>query len=420
MKLSKSPSTKKPFYRRPAFYGWLIGVFLLISLIYLYFLPLTTLVLLQNTDEKRATGGFLGSIAVIDHHAWQIDQWQIYDIYESDGQIENFPPAPVAVQKYLMAGKNELHLPDSNWERDFPTSAAQIVDLFTRAGRRRPDFVVSLNLPVVETVLDKIGGLALPAAATSSTAATSTAAVASLSPAAAPAASPTVSLTSRNFAAAAHQFRSDFFPGDTQKTDFLRPAAAALQEKIAHFSSSQKLSLARFIYQQAQAQQLYFFSFHALPQQLFRWLGLSGETTQTGACLPIYFVESNVSVNKSNRLVSQISDLQTSATGSATLTVTWTNQNPLILSPDSSWKNRLHYGNYQRLLLPPSVTLAAATLDGQPLTDFDIRTVTDADDEVWQEIGFLLVINEQTSATLRLDFVSTKKSPANCWRVDLN
>jgi hypothetical protein len=136
-------------------------VLLLVGAFFIRIQDWQTLVLLQNTDEKRATGGFIGSVAVVNHHGWHADHWQIYDIYESDGQIKEFLPAPAAVSRYLVDGQNELHLPDANWERDFPTSSQNITTLFQRAGRPQPDFVISLNLPVIEKLLDQVGGISV-------------------------------------------------------------------------------------------------------------------------------------------------------------------------------------------------------------------------------------------------------------------
>lgn len=355
-----------------------------------------TLVLLQNTDEKRATGGFIGSIAVVDHRAWHLQKWQLYDIYESDGQIKEFLPAPPAVQRYLTAGKNELHLSDANWERDFPTSSQNIITLFERAGRPQPDFVVSLNLPVIENLIDSVGGLTFES---------SSGAI--------------LQLNGQNFAALAHQNRPAFYPGDQQKTAFLRPVAQALQKKLLTLSWREKISLLQFFFVQARAHQLYFFSPHPFWQQLFHLLQLTGETQQSPTAVQLYAVESNVSANKSNRLVSRLTNLvQTPA--SATLSLTWFNDNPLPADPQASSSSRLHYANYQRLLLPPSATVSAIQVDDQLLspTAYDYRQLIDADGELWQEIGFLVVINEQSTRSATITLQNLSRSPT--WAVDFN
>ncbi|MDO5561335.1 MAG: DUF4012 domain-containing protein [bacterium] len=394
--MKSSPSSSK----KSNFFVWLVSILLTLILLAVAFClwwqnqNYTSLILLQNTDEKRATGGFLGSIAVVRHHGWQIDNWQIYDIYESDGQIQEFLPAPPAAAQYLSDGKNELHLPDSNWERDFPTSSRKIVELFMRAGRPRPDFVISLNLPVIEKLIDKIGGLHFNSEATTS---------AQL-------------LTSENFAAQARAQRADFFPGDTQKTDFLRPTAAALLSQAEQFSLKKKITFLRFFAEEAQNHQLYSFSFNQHWQKLFQLLGISGETQLSKNCQQIYWVESNVGVNKSNRLVERFINLEKMPT-QLKINVSWQNNNPNILSPDSSWRARRHYANYQRLLLPLTVNLETIEVDGQAPTQIDRREITDDDGERWQEIGFLLIVNEQASSSAT---VILNQTEFNCWQVDFN
>lgn len=378
---------------------WLVsvGATLAILLVAGFFLwqtkTYTSLILLQNTDEKRATGGFLGSVAVVRHHGSSIDHWQIYDIYESDGQIQEFLPAPSAVQQYLVAGKNELHLPDANWERDFPTASREIVTLFTRAGRPQPDFVISVNLTTIEKLLDKIGGLSWSEAT----------AGASL-------------ITSDNLATQARAQRRDFFPGDTQKTDFLRPAATQLRQQLHQLSFWKKIATWRFFWQEARQHQLYFFAFDNFWQKIFQLLGISGETRNDKNCSQIYWVESNVGINKSNRLVQRETEIAETQ-NQLTLTAHWHNNNKPILSLDSSWQDRLHYANYQRLLLPSGVSATAITVDGATPQSIDWREVTDADGETWQEVGFLLIVNEQASSTAQISLTQNDKT---CWQVDFN
>lgn len=382
---------------------FLIGIFglLIVSAFFIRLQNWQSLVLLQNTDEKRATGGFMGTIAVVQHRGWSLKQWQIYDIYESDGQIKEFLPAPAAVSRYLADGKNELHLSDANWERDFPTSSRQINTLFARAGRPQPNFIISLNLPVIEKLIDQVGGITIDSSMSGK-----------------------LTLTGDNFAQLAHSNRADFYPGDTQKTAFLRPAALALKEKIAHLPWQEKMEVAAFFWEEAQSGSLHFFSFSPFYQTIFQTLNIAGDTRQAANCQQIYWVESNVGANKSNRLVFRTTN--TASDGNTfTITSKWNNRNSYVLSPNSSFKDRLHYANYQRLLLPPGVDLISAAFDDQPLDlqTFDRRTVADASGEVWQEVGFLVIINEQSIGQLQVQLQSspsaTKKS-TTCWQVDFN
>ncbi len=402
------------------FLGLILSLLLLIIvwIFYWFFNSYQTLVLLQNTDEKRATGGFLGSIAVVSHRGLKINHWQIYDIYESDGQIKEFIEAPWAVQQYLNNGRPELHLPDANWERDFPSSAKNIIELFSRAGRPKPDFVISLNLTTVEKIVDRIAGLNLERSLINLEQEEKIT-LAELKEEATTEGE--ILLTGSNLAQVLRAQRDDFFPGDRQKTTSLRPVAQALQQKIQQLSLKGKLELIKFILQEIKEEQLYFFSSHPFKQKLFSFLNLSGETQQAKNCQQIYFVESNIGVNKSNRLVKRQIQTQVLSNGDFFIQVDWQNNNPLPATAASlPAKKRWHYANYQRLLLPPAVELVNTSFNQQPITTIDERIITDSSGELWHEQGFLLVINEETSGHLSLLLRATKKSPVNCWRVDFN
>ena len=118
--------------------------------------------LLQNSDEVRATGGFLGSLLTVTTRGAHATTYQFSDVYDLDAQIATFPSAPVGVRTYLTGGLDQLHLPDANWERDFPGSAAQISDLLARAGQSRPDLIVAVNSPLLEKLLKKELQLNIP------------------------------------------------------------------------------------------------------------------------------------------------------------------------------------------------------------------------------------------------------------------
>ncbi len=89
------------------------------------------LVLFQNNDELRPTGGFIGSLATLEISRFgeNIDM-QASDVYHYDmpsiNYLENSPPEPIA--KYM--GLKNWYLRDSNWSPDFPRSAQFIEELF--------------------------------------------------------------------------------------------------------------------------------------------------------------------------------------------------------------------------------------------------------------------------------------------------
>ena len=83
------------------------------------------LIALQNPDELRPAGGFLGTYGIAQIRNGVFQKLETHDIYHMDmpvqDKMEVEPPAPIA--KYL---NNEWFMRDSNWSPDWPTSARKI------------------------------------------------------------------------------------------------------------------------------------------------------------------------------------------------------------------------------------------------------------------------------------------------------
>lgn len=89
------------------------------------------LIMFQNNDELRPSGGFLGSYARLDiANFGEIKKLEASDIYHLDmpsiGKTNYEPPAPIA--KYL--GVENWYLRDANWSPDWPSAARQIQEMF--------------------------------------------------------------------------------------------------------------------------------------------------------------------------------------------------------------------------------------------------------------------------------------------------
>jgi hypothetical protein len=86
------------------------------------------LVVLQNSDELRPTGGFIGTLGIFQVNLGDLTSFQTNDSYHLDmpaslaNDFKVEPPAPI--KKYL--GVNNWYLRDSNWSPDWPTSAQKI------------------------------------------------------------------------------------------------------------------------------------------------------------------------------------------------------------------------------------------------------------------------------------------------------
>lgn len=120
--------------------------------------PRTYLFLLQNNHELRATGGFIGSYALIDVNQGVIRRFFVDGIFNPDGQLkENIVP-PKPIQK-ISAGWS-LH--DSNWSPDFPTAAEKAIFFYEKTGGPTVDGVITLTPTVMQKLLAVIGPIELP------------------------------------------------------------------------------------------------------------------------------------------------------------------------------------------------------------------------------------------------------------------
>ncbi len=120
--------------------------------------PRKYLFLFQNNQEMRATGGFIGSYALLDISNGRIRKFFIDEIFNPDGQLKEkiVPPAPI--QK--MSAAWSLH--DSNWFPDFPTSAEKAISFYEKAGGPTADGVITLTPTVMEKLLEITGPIDMP------------------------------------------------------------------------------------------------------------------------------------------------------------------------------------------------------------------------------------------------------------------
>ncbi len=120
--------------------------------------PRTYLFLLQNNHELRATGGFIGSYALVDINQGTVRRFFVDGIFNPDGQLKENVVPPKPIQKISAAWS--LH--DSNWFPDFPLSAEKAIFFYEKTGGPTVDGVVTLTPTVMQKLLVVTGPIALP------------------------------------------------------------------------------------------------------------------------------------------------------------------------------------------------------------------------------------------------------------------
>lgn len=310
------------------------------------------IVILQNSDEIRATGGFLGSFFILETKNGQISPIQIQDIYVPDGQFKGFVEAPKGLDEYLSSGKG-IRLPDSNWWPNFPDSAEQILYFFKEAERKDYQGVIAINLNTIEELLEITGEIYLPDYGKS--------------------------VNKNNFSQIAREDRNEFFPGSQEKVNFLN-----------HFLKIFKLQLMKSLQENPQKfiilakklvtnKSLQFYSRDEEIQNILSNRQIDGGMKNKQQNLYYFLVESNVGINKTNRLVDRqvIIDVNEDL---EKITINFQNN------------NQLPYINYQRLYTNEGSELISVTIDGQKIEKVDQKVINTKDKQKWKEIGFLVPV----------------------------
>jgi hypothetical protein len=117
------------------------------------------LIVFQNNTELRATGGFIGSYALVDF---------------ADGAIRNIeipPGGPYDLQGSLretVQSPQPLHIvnpiwqfQDANWFPDFPTSAKKLMWFYEKSGGPTVDGVIAINERVAEKIIQYTGPITM-------------------------------------------------------------------------------------------------------------------------------------------------------------------------------------------------------------------------------------------------------------------
>lgn len=335
------------------------------------------LILLQNSDELRASGGFLSSYALLTLERGQITRLEIEDIYDADGQFQGYVQAPPGVAEYLSGGRG-LRLPDANWSSDFPLSAEQILAYFALGEQAQIDGVIALNEQFIEALLRLLGPIQLP--------------------------DYNLTLTADNLSDALHHRPQAFFPGSLQKKHLLNQAKSVLLATLTQATQLSHEALFSLLRQQLAAKNLLFYSPEPNLEQFFQKQQVAGALPRGDKETEVLaLVESNVGINKVNQWIEREIGLEFTPAREANLAQL---QIDLLFQNHSQTEQ---YVNYQRVIIDPYWSIVA--LEGEAVeskqagvTSTELTTSLGA---VMTEHGFLLQIpaasQRRVTLTLQTD-----------------
>ncbi len=360
------------------------------------------ILLFQNSEELRATGGFMGSYGLLELSQGRVSQLVIRDIYEPDGQFSGFIPAPPGVREYLSEGKG-MRLPDTNWSPDVPSSVRDIIPFFAFGKTYAIDGVVFINLQSAQELLSLIGPVYLSDYG--------------------------VSVTPENVAQLARADRETFFPGSQQKKYFLQALMTAVKVKVTqplettgetttNLTSETRITPSKwwnFLTRQFRQKNIQFFAVDPALEQFFVNHRLAGSVVGCRTldhCLSLYLVESNVGINKVNKLISRSVSIKQTNDNQAALEIRFTNfaprltantVNPATLTTNEPASTESQdYINYQRLLLSPQWSVSSVQVGNEILQTVDQDLVTLPSGEQLKQLGFLVTVQAGSEQVVRL------------------
>jgi len=343
----------------------------------------TYLLLFQNSAELRPTGGFIGSYGLLTFDQGKLLDFTVEDIYAADGQLKGYVEPPGPIKDYL--GQSSWFFRDSNWDPDFSVAAQQAEWFLQKTTGRQVDGVIAVNLPAAKELLQATGPIILT--------------------------DYNEEITADNlFERAEYHSEIDFFPGSTQKKDFLGSLSSELYNQAKNASASELLSLTQAIEASLIKKQLLFYLHDVNAQAILskqNWAGAIFDP-QTNLTLPgqtvvqdySYLVEANLGINKANyflkrQLKQELTILKTKDI-LVTTTVLYDNQ-----SPADAWPGGV-YRAYVRQFIPNTAKLISVKLGGSKLNlekDIDLSHHSGK-----QVIGFPLTVLVKNTLELELAY----------------
>jgi hypothetical protein len=125
------------------------------------------LIIAQNPDELRPTGGFMSAAGLLMIKAGRVVSLDLADSTLVDNLAGgHYPLAPEPMRRYMVAPAMAPGLwvfRDANWSPDFPTAARAMLDLYRRGKGTTPDGVIAFTPETIRLLLAALGPVAVEA-----------------------------------------------------------------------------------------------------------------------------------------------------------------------------------------------------------------------------------------------------------------
>ena len=335
------------------------------------------LILFQNNNELRPTGGFIGSYGQITFEGGKLKKLKVNDIYSIDGNLSIHVEPPKEIKEDL--GQKDFYLRDSNWEPDFPTSARQAEWFYNKETGERVHGVIALDISAAADLLSVMGPLDLP--------------------------DYSEKVTSDNlFEKSITHAEANFFPGTQAKKGFLTALTQGIFNQLFFLSNQNWPGVVASLGRSMEQKHL---SIYLDDPKLFSYLVSQGWTNALPRPLAeknspdidlLLPVEANLGANKANYYIDRNYNLETvigkDGDISHRLRIAYTNKSPSTTFPGGTYKNRM------RIYMPFGTKLTRILWGETDIT----KSVTAFIDYGRSGYSFLIELSPKEKKTLVLDY----------------
>lgn len=347
----------------------------------------TYLILFQNNMELRPTGGFIGSYALANLEAGKLVNFEVFDVYQADGQLKGHVEPPAKLKEYL--GEANWYLRDSNWDPNFVVSAKRAEWFLDKEMQVSVDGTIAVTLQTAQKILSALGGVMIPEYEEEITA-------------------------DNLFEKAEYYSELATFPGSTQKKDFLGSLSRALFEKIKGAKDKQLINVAGALFTSLEEKEMLLYFNKEEVESVITALGWEGgirnfqpQTTSQSVFVDyLHLNEANVGVNKANYfLTRQINhEISLSPEGRVRekLVLLYENQ-----SPSNTWPAGT-YQAYLRLYLPKGTkTVSVLATDPGDINlwlPYDARLLDSTEKDGKSVLGIFLEVPIQKKRLFEISY----------------
>lgn len=305
--------------------------------------PKQYLILFQNNMELRPGGGFIGSYGLAKISEGKVNDFKVYDVYDADGKLTDHIEPPFVLRRYL--GVSHWFLRDSNYDVDFSKDAITAANFLNLELGEKIDGVIAIDTDFLKKMLEVFGSITVP--------------------------DYNQTVTPDNFYLLTQDHaEKDFFPGSTQKKDFLKTLYNTM---FAQLTTNKKIPYSKIISkigESAKEKHLMFAFPQSNTQQFFTVNNLSAslwdDRKKPDNGILDYFgvVDANLGTNKVNyyvkRNIAQKATVDDQGNLQETAEITYENTS----NKGSPYAG--DYKNYVRFILPDGAKLTEVRINDNP------------------------------------------------------